>query len=407
MKITYLDQYFNTPVMPGGSRAFEMSRRLVAAGHTVNVVTSYRSDDRGRHWFTAVEEGVTVYWYPVPYANTMNYSKRMTAFFKFAWAGSRKAASLDADIIFATSTPLTIAIPGAYAAWRQEIPMVFEVRDLWPEMPIAVGALKNPFLIKLARLLERFAYWRASYVVALSPGMADGVADTGFPRHRIRIIPNSCDLDCFSPDESAGRSFRTERPELGDGPIVLYAGTLGRINGVDYLASLADGMLKIRPDVRFVVLGDGYESEKIRTLAKDLGVLNINFFQYRRVPKQAIMGAFSAASIITSLFAPIPQMEKNSANKFFDGLAAGRPVAINHGGWQAELLRDSEAGLVLSRDPDAAALQLAEYISDPERLNKAGRAARELGKTRFARDQLALQLENVLLAAVADKRSRQ
>ena len=144
MRITYLHQYFNTPDMSGGTRSYEMARRLVARGHEVNMVTSWRTDDGRKKPFETVEDGIRVQWLPVPYSNAMSYAQRLVAFGRFVVASTRRAAALPSDIVFATSTPLTIALPAVYAARRQRVPMVFEVRDLWPELPIAMGALRNP-----------------------------------------------------------------------------------------------------------------------------------------------------------------------------------------------------------------------------------------------------------------------
>lgn len=400
MKITYLHQYFNTPDMPGDGRSFELGRRLVAAGHEVQLITAQRSTDASGKWHRSCEEGIEVHWLPVPYSNTMSYTDRLRAFFNFAWQSARRAAAIGSDVVFATSTPLTIALPGVWAARRQRVPMVFEVRDLWPELPIAMGALRDPVSRFLARRLERFAYRNSSRIVALSPGMAEGVAATGYAPGRITVIPNSCDLELLATTDAAADVFRTEHPELGTGPIVLYAGTLGHINGVDYLAEVAHAMLELRPDVRFVVLGYGAREAQVRARAEELGVLEQNFFMYSRIPKRQMVQAFSAASIATSLFIDLPEMEHNSANKFFDGLAAGRPVAINYGGWQKALLDRTGAGLVIDRCPAAAARQLAAWLGNPERLAKAGQAARKLAEEEFSRDRLAEKLELVLRTAV-------
>src|SRR5699024_5606020 len=111
MKIIYLHQYFNTPDMAGGTRSYEMARRLVAWGHEVHMVTSWREPTDKHGWFTSVEAGIQVHWLPLPYGNYMGYRERIQAFLLFAWKAARKAASIPADVIFATSTPLTIAIP--------------------------------------------------------------------------------------------------------------------------------------------------------------------------------------------------------------------------------------------------------------------------------------------------------
>ena len=152
MKIIYLHQYFNTPQMSGGTRSYEMARRFVAAGHEVHMITSHREEsDDFSEWLEEIIDGIHVHWLSVPYSNNMGFKARVLAFLKFAVASGVKARKVGGDVIFATSTPLTIALPAIYAAKRLKKPMVFEVRDLWPELPIEVSALKNPFLKICAR----------------------------------------------------------------------------------------------------------------------------------------------------------------------------------------------------------------------------------------------------------------
>jgi glycosyltransferase involved in cell wall biosynthesis len=400
LRITYLHQYFNTRQMPGGTRSYEMARRLVDWGHEVNVVTSWRQETADKGWRVTEEDGISVHWVPVPYRNEMPPAKRVHAFLKFSWYAASRAATLGGDVVFATSTPLTIALPAVYAARRCRVPMVFEVRDLWPEMPIAMGALRGRVSISLAKWLERFAYRNSKRIVALSPGMAEGVAATGYPKEFVQIIPNSADIDLFGSSEVAAGNFREEHPELGNRQIVLYAGTLGRVNGVDYLVRLADVVKSKMQSLCFVVIGSGADERRVRGLAVQLGVLGRNFYMYPKVPKAAVAEAYAAASLVTSLFEPILAMEKNSANKFFDGLAAGRAVAINYGGWQAELIQKQKCGVVLPRDVTRAADIVMDCLSSSEWLTSAGVAARNLAETDFSRDLLARRLEQTLIAAV-------
>jgi glycosyltransferase involved in cell wall biosynthesis len=401
MRILYLHQYFKLPSDPGGTRSFEMARRLVAAGHRVFMLTS---DPRGRSagpgWRVTHEAGIEVHWLPVAYSNRMSYLKRMQAFVRFAVGASFRAAAIPADVVFATSTPLTIALPGVYAARKQKIPLVFEVRDLWPELPIAVGALKG-VMIPPALWLEKFAYRHAERVVALSPGMRDGVARSGFPAARIHVIPNSADLDLFGVPEEAGRGFRDSRAWLQDRPLVLYTGTLGRINGVGYLAELAAETRKINPEIRFLVVGEGAEEELVRRRARELGVYERNFFMMQPLPKKEMPALLSAASVAVSLFIDLPEMWANSANKFFDALASGTPVAINYRGWQAELLEKHGAGIVLpAGNIPGAAAELTDLLAASRRLQNAALAARRLAETRFDRNRLAQQLEALLREVV-------
>ncbi len=407
MNIVYLHQYFNTPAQPGGTRSYEFARRLAARGHTVNMVTSVREFPVSRGWHQSVIDGIYVHAIPVLYANTMSYRQRIAAFLRFAYHAARRAARLKPDIVFATSTPLTIALPAVYAARRRSVPMVFEVRDLWPEMPIAIGALKGRIPISLAQGLERFAYRNASRIVALSPGMKDGIVSTGYPESHVHVIPNACDLDLFDAGPTGRDAFRERLPWLHDRPLVTYIGTLGALNGVGYLIEVAAACMYLAPAVRFLIVGKGKDKPNVESLAHERGLLGKTVFFMDPVPKADVPAILDAADLATSLFIDLPPMWKNSANKFFDALASGTPIAINHEGWQADLLRESGAGLVLpARDPAAAAALLAAFLDNPDRVAQAGQAARHLAETRFSRDLLFDDFERVLLLAAEEHRTR-
>ena len=397
MRITYLHQYFNTPSMFGGTRSFEMARRLVAMGHEVNMITSWRAADGRSEWFTTEESGIRVHWLPVPYSNHMSYADRMKAFFRFAVLSARRAASIDSDLVFATSTPLTIALPAVYAARKQRKPMVFEVRDLWPELPIAMGAIKNPLAKAAAKMLERWAYRNSQAVVALSPGMRDGVVNAGYAADRVAVIPNSSDTGMFEIEASERRRIRDARPWLGDRPLLLYPGTFGKINGVDYLVDIARRLKDSAPDVRILLVGDGSEKTAVTEKARNAEVLGVNLFIEDPLPKKEMPALFCAADVVCSLFLDMPEMRANSANKFFDTLAASKPCLLNYGGWQAELVRASGAGLVTwQMSVEAAADELVRHLQDKAWLAKAGEKAKQLAGAFFDRDDLARQLNSVL-----------
>lgn len=389
--------------MAGGTRSYEMARRLVAWGHEVHMITTDRDGrfDSTKTWHETDEAGIHVHWTPIPYSNKMSYGQRIKAFFAFSWRAARRAVSIGGDIVFATSTPLTIALPGVYASKRLKIPMVFEVRDLWPELPIAIGAIKNPFIVHFSKRLERFAYRSSKRIVALSPGMKDGIVSTGYPSERIKVIPNSCDTTLFSVDQNAAVKIRSNFPWLGSNPLILYAGTLGAINGVSYLAQLAAETRKINPKIRFLVIGDGKEWGLVESSARELGVLNDNFYLMKSISKQEVPIWFSCATMGTSLFINLKEMWNNSANKFFDTLAAGKPVMINYKGWQNDLLEQSGAGIALDpEDLQKAASRLCQCVLDNEWLQNASQAAKTLARE-FDRNKLAKSLEAILSEACA------
>ncbi len=384
--------------MSGGTRSYEMARWLVSVGHELNMVTTSRAiNNRHKGWRVTDESGIKVHWLGVPYSNQMSFAQRIKAFLHFAAAAAAKAASLESDVIIATSTPLTIALPAVYAAKRRHVPMVFEVRDLWPTLPIAVGALKNPLLIRGAYWLEQFAYRNAAQVIALSPGMRDGVIKTGYPADQVHVIPNSADLEFFNVPAEQGIKFRQKYEWLQGRPLIIYTGAIGQANGLSYLVRLAAKVKETDSEVRFLVLGDGKEEQLVHDLAQSLGVLNVNFFLSESIPKKNIPPVLSAASIAISTVIDIKEMWDNSANKFFDALASGTPVAINHEGWQAELIREKDIGMILDgKDLHKARETLLKGIYDVKWLREAGIRAKQLAKDRFDRDKLASEFEEVL-----------
>ena len=401
MRVTYLHQYFTTPEQGGGTRSYEMARRLVRHGHVVRMITTRR--DAGFRWWTVREiDGIQVHELGVPYSNGMGNLRRVLAFLHFALAASMRAAMLPADVIFATSTPLTVAIPGIFGSFIRRRPLVFEVRDLWPDVPIALGALRSPVTKWMARSLERAAYAWSTHVVALAPGMRDEIVAKGFAATKVSVIPNGCDLDLFSPDPHAREEVRRWLPEIGEGPLVVFAGAIGRVNGVAYLVEMAVELRDRAPDVRFVLIGEGAERRMVEEQARAAGVLGRSVFFTGHVPKRVAARWVAASDMVLCLIAGPRIVWKDAVqNKFFDALAAGKPTASNFEGFQSIIARDADIGIILDREsPSNAARQLLARLRDREWLAGVPARCAALANGRFSRDALALALEQVLASTV-------
>lgn len=406
MHVLYLHQYFCPPDGTGGTRSYAMAKRLVKAGHRVTMITSsaFFPDTYALSRTTRLSiDGIDIIVLRVPYGNAMGFARRLWAFLQFALRGVWASLSVNGvDAVFATSTPLTIIIPGYIASRVRAAPLIFEVRDLWPDLPIAIGALKNPLLKWFARRMETFAYRSAARIIALSPGMKAGVVSRGTPEDRVVMIPNASDIDLFRVSPEDGHQFLEQHPQLSGSALVTYAGTLGRINAVGYLVDLAEAMLTIDPSVRFLICGDGAERDDVRARAAHVGVLEQNLWMLPPLPKNEMPSLLSASTVAISLFQNLPDMQHNSANKVFDALAAGKPVVVNYGGWQAELLESRSAGLALPPENiETAAQDLSDFLQDTDGLRRAGEQAAALADSRFNRDRLAGQLRDVLEDAVA------
>ncbi|MCG3130433.1 MAG: D-inositol-3-phosphate glycosyltransferase [Phycisphaerae bacterium] len=409
MHILYLHQYFATPRGSTGTRSYEFARRWVKAGHQVTVLTSQAQltpeevalapstgvgSERGAPAVLRFDiEGVKVIALRVPYHQRMGKAARSLAFLRFMTAATRRAVTHPGvDVIYASSTPLTVAVPALAARGLRGRPFVFEVRDLWPDLPIAFGALRSGLLRRAARMLERRAYARARAVVALSPGAAEVIRSRSPKDRRVEVIPNCADVDVFTPDAD-GREIRRKHGWV-DKFVLLHAGALGPANGLDAVVRTADG-LRGDASVHFVLLGEGSERLRLEEETRRRGLTNVEFI--RGVAKAAVPAYFAAADVALVIVAPLPIMQHNSANKFFDALSAGRPVLLNYSGWQRELLESAGAGAGCDLgDEEAFAARVRALKSDRAQLAEMGRRARQLAVEKFDRDRLAGQALRVV-----------
>ena len=401
MKITYLHQYFITPNMPGGggTRSYEFAKRLVKMGHEVNMITTWTKPDDRKNWIETEECGIKIHWLPLSYSNHMKYKDRIKAFLIFALKSSKKAASIDADIIYATSTPLSISLPAIYAAFKKKVPMVFEVRDLWPKIPIVLNIIKNPILKIITNTLEYLTYRYAKSIVALSPAMKDGIITRNVSHKKIAVIPNSSDLKNFEYNQKHEMNFRQRRHWLNNNPLLVYAGTFGRINNLQYAIKLAEALKKINSNVKILLIGDGVERNYLINEAKLKKVFEVNLFFENSIPKSNISEIFSSATMCANFVMDVKETWANSANKFFDTLAAGKPIFLNHGGWMQDLITLNNCGLCMHGKPmNLVAEELENAMNNNDWLKAAGKTSRILAKKYFDRDLLAKQLEEVLIA---------
>lgn len=408
MHIIYIHQYFATPFSSSGTRSYEMAKRFVKNGHEVTFITSSAflegQFDFSYGWNDINYEGMTLHVLHLPYSNHDSYFSRITKFVKFCAKSTIKSLSVKADLVFATSTPLTVAIPGLVYAKLKNKPLVFEVRDLWPELPVAIGAIKNPVLIKLATLLERFTYKNSQRVIGLSPGMCDGIKKHGISDDKVVLATNSCDTELFDIDDSVGKEFKNQELSfVGKRKLIVYTGTFGVINDVSYIVDLAKASLTRHPELCFLAIGDGKEKDKVRNYAQNEGVLENNLYVLDSMPKTELVKLLSCADLSLSLFGPVKEMWHNSANKLFDALASRTPIAINYGGWQSEFITEHECGLVLDRsDVEASSDCIYTFLSDKTGYQSAVESCRNLAYNHFSRDIMAMRIEKTFLEVVSN-----
>lgn len=410
MRILYFHQHFTTPQGASGTRSYEFARALIGAGHRVTMVcgSSARSAldlpfDAERGWSRGDIDRIDVIALPLSYTNHDGLAKRTWTFLRFALRSIGVALRDEYDLVFATSTPLTAAVPGIAARILRKKPFVFEVRDLWPELPRALG-LRNPFLLWGMSLLEWAAYHSADACIGLSPGIVEGIRRRAQPEKPVAMIPNSCDLDLFRPKDQEslpakvlGHSSEFADLLAQDCFVAAFTGAHGTANGLDAVLAAA-AVLKARGDerVKLLFVGDGKEKDRLAAAAKAQGLDNCHFLP--PMPKTALASLISRLGCGLMVLKNVPAFYYGtSPNKFFDYISAGIPVLNNYPGWLAELIREHDCGVVVPPDdPNAFASALVHLANHRDECERMGRNARKLAETQFSREQQAAQFVTFL-----------
>ncbi len=412
MHILYLHQYFATRKGMTGTRSYEFARYLVSKGHRVTMITSGLANrefpvPEGRQYAEFETEGINVVAiaaaYNDPQVGTgMSGSQRMLKFYHFAWSACRVGKKLPApDVVFATHTPLTIGLAGLTLGQHFKVPFVFEVRDLWPEALVNVGALKNPLAILWLERMAKKIYTGAKHIVALSPGMKEGIVRTGVSAGKVTVIPNASDLELFSPDVDG--SVEHQRLGLGDRFAAIYFGAMGLANGLEYVIEAARILAERGNNkIVFVLHGSGGKRAELEKMASKYELTNVIFNNL--VPDKEQLARIVAGCDVCMTIYRAAKEHTWSPNKMFDALAAGKPVLINVPGWLGETIEKNKCGRCLDADrPQMLADALEELAADRELCRRMGKNARELAEREFDRVKLANRLENVLIEAVSKK----
>jgi glycosyltransferase involved in cell wall biosynthesis len=401
MHILYFHQHFSTPNGRTGIRSYEMAKALIDKGHCVTIVCgSYAQGETGlsgqfiKGKRQGDVDGIKVIEFDLGYSNHLSFFNRLSIFLKFALGSILIVWRVPADIIFATSTPLTIGITGIFAKWIMRKVFVFEVRDLWPELPKSMGIIKNPIILSLMYFLEWAIYKSADRVVALSPGMVDGIIARGINESKVAMIPNGCDFGIFDFNVSTIKSKMLPKKNL----VAIYAGTHGQANGLDILLEAAV-ILKAagRNNISIVLVGDGKKKDLLIEKSKKLKLNNIHFLD--PVSKSKLSKLFCSCDIGLQILDNVPAFYYGtSPNKFFDYLSAGLPVINNYPGWVAELINDYNFGFAVPPDnPKAIANALCSAQDNRKDLKIFSTNARNLGRKHFDRKILSQSWINWVL----------
>jgi len=398
MKILYFHQHFTTPAYAGATRSYEFAKQLINRGHTVCMVCGESSHftlpkTKEEGVYRGMIDDIEVIQIALPYSNKDRISKRAFTFIRFAWKGIKIARKEDYDLLFATSTPLTAGIPGIFAKWFRKKKFVFEVRDLWPELPKALG-MKNPFFIWGMSLLEWLSYRFADACVGLSPGICEGITKRAGKDKPVAMIPNGCDTEIFKPD------FRKDIHLKGVKPtdkIAVFTGAHGVANGLDAVLDAAKELKQLgRDDIKLIFIGEGKMKPHLIKRVQDEGLDNCLFFP--AIPKNELNAIVASADMGLMVLANVPAFYYGtSPNKFFDYISAGLPVINNYPGWLAEMISDNNLGIAVPPDnADAFAKGLIQLADDCELRKTCGINARKYAENYFSREKLSNEFVSFL-----------
>lgn len=405
MRILYYHQHFTTPTQGGGTRSYEFAQRLIRRGHQVSMVCGGRSKLKlqkisKQGIYRGDVDGIDVIQIALPYSNHDSIAKRAWTFCKFAWYGVKIALDEEFDLLFATSTPLTAGIPGIVMKWFRNKKFVFEVRDLWPELPKALG-MKNPFLLCGMSLLEYLSYHSADACIGLSPGICEGITKRSQKGKQIAMIPNGCDLNIFLPGKRESLSLEG----VSENDIVaVFTGAHGIANGLDAVLDAATVVKnRTRNDIKFVFIGDGKLKPALMQRAKKEKLDNCLFFD--PMPKTKLNQIVANADIGLMILSNIPAFYYGtSPNKFFDYISSGLPVLNNYPGWLANMIRANHCGIVSNPNDSESFADALLYLADrPEERRACSINARKLAEKEFSRDDLGMKFVDFIEKVFLEK----
>jgi len=393
MKIVYFYQYFATPKGSWGTRVYEFAREWVAQGHEVTVVSSiYSKSDLTATKFIEDQyfEGIHVKVLNIVIDNKQPFYKRIWTFLQYSILSSYYALTLKADVVIASSGPITVGIPGLVARYLRGRKLVFETRDLWPEGAIELGIINNPLMKKLSYWFEKLCYNASSYIITLSPGMTQDIKKRFNGIAKVDDVTNAANIPLFSTPVPFPNSV------VEPYNYAIYTGNIGMVNNSYWLYEAAKALKAMgRPDIVILMVGEGQQREELELKAQQEGVTN--FIRLGLMPKHKLVGYIQKAIVSLVPLKGTPVLDTSSPNKFFESLAAGVPIIQNTQGWMKDFLVEHNVGFTLNpNDPEELAKRLIWMKDNPKEVQHMGVNASDVATRFFDKDFLADKMLKIL-----------
>lgn len=406
MKILLLHQYFLEEDDSGGSRWNEMTKIWTDAGHEVTVIAGMmhyggsekRHEYKGKYFVKKKQGKIQVHRTHVSESYNSGFIGRLWGYFSFMfsslWAGVVKVNG-KYDVLIVTSPPLFVGISGYFISRFKKIPMLFEIRDLWPESAIDTGVLTNKWVIKMAYAVEKFIYKKAALINVLTPAFYNTLRDKkNISEDKLVMIPNAAD---FSLSEKILSSFDREKfrkqHSLEGHFVITYVGAHGVANHLEQI--LEAGKVLEDTNVLFLLIGQGMEKARLIQLAQKMEVKNVRFID--PVPKKEVFKYIIASEMGASVLKKVDTFKTVYSNKTFDYFSCKKPILMAIDGVSRELVEEAKAGTYVEPENTLEYNRIIrEYLRNPQRLEEEGENGYLYAKENFDREVLAIRyIENI------------
>jgi glycosyltransferase involved in cell wall biosynthesis len=404
MRILFLTHYFPPEVNAPASRTFEHCREWVRQGHEVHVLTCVPNHPAGRIYpgfrnrVLQQEEraGIQVHrMLTVPAANAGFAGRILNYLFYLVMAVLVSPFLPRTDVVVSTSPQFFCGLAGWFVSLIKRAPWVLEIRDLWPESIVTVGAMKESAATRALGWLESFAYRKAHAIVSVTDSFVPHIEARG-GQGKVTVITNGVDLDFFKPADSADQLAR----EFGlQGKFVAaYVGTHGMAHGLDTVLRAAQ-RLKDEPGIAFLLAGDGAERERLQQRRDELGLANV--VMVGQQPKERMPAIWALTDVSLVLLRKAKTFESVIPSKIFEAMGMARPIVLGVRGEAQRIVEGSGGGICIEPENDAeladAVLALARDRGRAAALGQSGRAYVEQN---YDRRRLAARMEGVLAGVV-------
>ncbi len=402
MRVLYLSQYFPPEVGATQTRAYEMATGLIRAGHQVTMLTEVPNHPQGivhpayrrKLWVREDLEGIDVVHVWVKASPVKTMRTRLAFYLTYMTNAALTGLALrgNYDVIYATSPPLFVGGSALALSHLRRTPMVFEVRDLWPESAVALGELRNPRFIRWATRLEEACYRRARRIVVVTQGIRERLVERGFG-DKVDLIPNGANTDLFHYQPDAGKAIR-QQLNIGDAFLVIYAGIHGIAQGLETVLRAAH-RLRDTPSIRFVMIGDGPCKADLLALKSKLELPNVTMLDAQ--PRETIPAYLSAADVALAPLRKLELFKGALPSKIFDAWACECPVLLSMEGEARRVLERAQAGLHIEPEsPQAMAKAIQALAADPARCRAYGQNGRRFVDQHYSRQAQAQRLAKML-----------